>query len=136
MKVLLLSTFCCTLYAQAIVEAAIGTARAGTTTAPAAATGKAISGVFSNLDKALKGAPAASPIPSSTSTSGGSASSASKVGPAAPAKPAGPPKIYEDIKKVEVGLEYDELINRFGPPALEIAGGDGLRKLNYSNKEG
>jgi hypothetical protein len=34
-----------------------------------------------------------------------------------------------------VGLAYDELITRFGPPAMEIAAGEGVQKLTYSSKE-
>jgi hypothetical protein len=132
MRVLILSTLCWSaLHAQALVEAAVATAPSSAAANGAAAVGKATKGVFTNLDKVLKSAPGASST-SSTSAS----STTTTIGPAAPSKPAPPAKIYEDIKKVEVGLAYDELVERFGPPALEIAGTDGARKLTYSGKQG
>ena len=37
---------------------------------------------------------------------------------------------------MEVGLEYDELIKRFGPPALEMEIEGGGKKLTYAGKAG
>jgi hypothetical protein len=106
---------------QTMVEAGLGAGRAATTAAPAAGVGKSIAGAFSNLDKTLK-------------TADKAASSETIVLPK-DAAPSAPAKTYEDIKKAEVGLAYDELITRFGPPAMEIAAGEGVQKLTYSSKE-
>jgi hypothetical protein len=114
-----------TLYAQATVEAGPGAARVATTTAPAAGLGKSLAGIVGSLDKALKPekteAVSATVKPSAT---------------AAPAAPAGPTKVYEDIKKAEVGMEYGVLVDRFGPPSLETASEDGHKSLTDSGKDG
>jgi hypothetical protein len=107
---------------QTMVEAGLGAGRAAASTAPAAGLGKSIAGAMSNLDKTLKTADKAT-------------SSETIVLPKDTA-PTAPAKTYEDIKKVEVGLAYEELVERFGPPSLEIAAGEGVRKLTYSGKEG
>ena len=105
-----------TLYAQAAVEYGLGASRAATSTAPAAGIGKSVAGALSNLDKTIKSADKTSSetivLPKET-------------------KPAAPAKAYEDIAKAEVGLAYDELLDRFGPPAMQITGEDGIRKLTY-----
>ena len=128
LSVLLMVALAGALYGQAAVEAGLGAARAATTTAPAAGVGKGIAGAFGSLDKALKTADKSSSESTTTLVP-------AKSGPAKPAdgKPA---PVYEDIKKVEVGLEYDELIRRFGPPALEVEVEGGGKKLTYSSKIG
>jgi hypothetical protein len=118
-------------YAQTAVEAGLGAARAGTMTAPAKEVGKGIAGAFGNLEKVLKSGDKGQSDTSSSTVTSSKESAGAK--PAAPAKPA---PIYEDIKKVEVGLEYDELIRRFGPPALEVENVGGGKKLTYSSKAG
>jgi hypothetical protein len=109
------------LHAQATVEAGLGAARAATTTAPAAGLGKSLAGIVGSLDKTVKPEKTTEIIPAS-----------GQIG--APAAPAAPAKTYEDIKKAEVGLEYDKLVERFGPPSLETAGEDGRKSLTYSGK--
>ena len=113
------------LHAQATVEYGLGAGRAATTAAPAKDLGKSIAGVLGSLDKTLKNAKSSAETLSITAGSSG-----------AEAKPAAPPKIYEDIKKAEVGTDYDTLISRFGPASLEAAGEDGAKKLTYSGKDG
>ena len=127
MKLMLL--FCAAstmaLHAQATVETGLGAAHAATTTAPAAGLGKSLSGIVGGLDKALKPAQAEIvPVAGKEAT------------PASQAPRAVPAKTYEDLKKAEVGLEYEVLIERFGPPSLETAGEDGRKVLSYSGKEG
>jgi hypothetical protein len=117
MKLLLLwASAAATLYAQAAVEYGLGASRAATSTAPAAGIGKSVAGALSNLDKTIKSAEKNSSetivLPKKT-------------------KAAAPKKTYEDISKAEVGLAYDELLDRFGPPAMQITGEDGIRKLTY-----
>ena len=107
---------------QAMVETGLGAGRAATSAAPAAGLGKAVAGALSNLDKALK------------STDKSAASETIILPKDTP--PTAPAKTYEPIKNAEVGLAYDDLIERFGPPALEIATGAGIRKLTYSGRDG
>jgi hypothetical protein len=125
MKMLLLFSAAAALHAQTMVEA--GTLTGATSGAAAASkgVGKSIGGVFTNLDKTLQAGKAA-------------ASETIIVRDSAPATatPALPAKTYEDIKKAEAGLAYDDLIERFGPPALEVAGAGGVKKLTYSSKNG
>jgi hypothetical protein len=118
------------LQAQTAVEAGLGASRAGTMTAPAKDLGKGIAGAIGNLDKVLKSADKSQPEASSSTVTPVKESAAKQ---AAAVKPA---PVYEDIKKVEVGLEYDELIRRFGPPALEVESVGGGKKLTYSSKMG
>jgi hypothetical protein len=114
------------LHAQAAAEAGLGASRAATTTAPAAGLGKSAAGVFSSLEKTLNQGKTSS----STTTDLTPARNTAPPDKSAPAKP------YEDIKKAETGLEYDELVDRFGPPSLEVAGATGEKKLTYAGKEG
>jgi len=118
---ILLTAAAASLSAQTMVEAGLGAGRAATSTAPAAGVGKSLGGMMNSLDKTLKSADTKSETIIVRDSS-------------APA-PTVPAKTYEDIKKVETGLAYDELIERFGPPSLEIAGTGGVKKLTYSNKE-
>jgi len=114
-----------TLAAQAMVENALGAGRAATTTAPARALGKSVGGVTGSLDKMLKGAP------------GGQSSKVTvRSTSATPKTTAAPARKYEDPKLIEAGLTYDELIQRFGPPALQMTSGPGSSSLNYAGKEG
>jgi hypothetical protein len=108
---------------QTMVEAGLGAGRAATGAAPAAGVGKSIAGALSNLDKTLKAADKSA------------SSSETIVLPKDKPLPA-PAKTYEPIKNAEVGLAYDDLVERFGPPSLEIAAGNGVKKLSYAGKDG
>lgn len=130
--ILLLFAGTSTLFAQAAVEAALGASRATTTAAPAAGLGKSIGGAFGNLDKALKSGDKSG----DTATKPATEVVVVRSSPATAAKPKAPAKTYEDIAKVEVGLDYAELMQRFGPASLEVAGEGGIRKLFYSGKDG
>lgn len=105
------------LSAQTMVEAGLGASRAATSTAPAAGIGKSIAGAMSTLDKTLKSA--------DKSTSSETIVLTKNTPPPASTR------TYEPIAKAEVGLAYAELIERFGKPAMEITGEDGVRKLSY-----
>jgi hypothetical protein len=105
------------LSAQTMVEAGLGASRAATSTAPAAGIGKSIAGAMSNLDKTLKSA--------DKSISSEAIVLTKDTPPPAAAK------TYEPIAKAEVGIAYADLIDRFGKPAMEITGEDGVRKLSY-----
>ncbi len=123
MKFLVLCAAAMTLSGQTMTEYGLGAGRAATTAAPAAGVGKAVAGALTNLDKTIKSAGKTS---SETSEIRGTGIVLPKE-----TKPAAPAKMYEDISKVEVGLAYDELLDRFGPPSMQITGEDGIRKLSY-----
>jgi type IV secretory pathway TrbL component len=129
LSVLLMVALAGALYGQAAVEYGLGASRAATTTAPAAGVGKSVAGAFGSLDKTLKTADKSSSEASSTTTVPSKQWATAKTAD-------GKAPVYEDIKKVEVGLEYDELIKRFGPPALEVEVEGGGKKLTYSSKPG
>ena len=124
-----------TISAQAIVESALGASRAATTTAPARGLSDAAVGIFGSLDKVLKAAQGqeSSSIASSTSRSGRPAASKAKTDPAEATKPA---PVYEDPLGIRVGLGYDELIRRFGPPSMQITSGPDAKTLSYLTKNG
>ncbi len=111
------------LYGQAAVEAGLGAARAATTTAPAQNLAKGIAGAFGSLEKAAGAQPA-----SSTTTTETVLVRSPEVTTLAGA--------IDVISHAEVGMAYDELVRRFGPPSLELAGAEGGRKLTYAGKEG
>jgi hypothetical protein len=115
------------LYGQAAVEAGLGASRAVTSTAPAAGLGKSIGGAFGVLDKTLKS--------DKTADKAGTEVVVVRSMSSAPA-PKTPARTYEDIREAEPGLDYEVLVDRFGPAALEVAGEGGIRKLSYPGKTG
>jgi hypothetical protein len=126
MRILSFLVLAGTLYGQAAVEVGFGASRAATSTAPAAGIGKSIAGAFSSLDKTLKGGQSSDAVTTEVIT----------VRSTLATQPKPSNKTYENIAKVEVGLEYDSLIQRFGPAALEVAGDGGVKKLTYPGKDG
>jgi hypothetical protein len=127
MRIATFLLFAGTLYGQAAVEAGLGAARAVTSTAPAAGLGKSIGGAFGSLDKALKSGQSADQPATEVIVVRSSSTAAA---------PKDPAKTYEDIRKAEAGMEYDELVRRFGPAAIVMAGEGGIRKLSYPGKDG
>jgi hypothetical protein len=127
MRILSVLLFAGALYGQATVEAGLGAGRAATSTAPAAGIGKSIAGAFGSLNKTLNG----------SGQSGDAVKTEIVTVRSTPAtSPKRSAKTYEPIAKAEVGLDYDDLIERFGPAALEVAGEGGAKKLTYPGKDG
>jgi hypothetical protein len=127
MRILSLLLFAGTLYGQAVVEAGLGASRAATSTAPAAGIGKSIAGAFGSLNKTLNASgQSGDTVKTEVVTVRSTLATAPKLSG----------KTYEPIAKAEVGLDYDELIERFGPAALEVAGEGGVKKLTYPGKYG
>jgi hypothetical protein len=130
MRYLILPVFAFGLHAQTMVEYGVGVSRAATSAAPAAGVGKSVKGALKTLDKTLK---------TETSKTENGATQTVILRPAAEEKadqPASPAKVYEDIRKAETGLAYEELVTRFGPPSLEMALADGVKQLTYGSKSG
>ena len=106
--------------AQAVVEAAILGSAAGAAAPGAKGAGAASAGVFEAVRKALAGATQAAQG-GTTGTSPQSSSSATVITldpPSAKAKAAVQPK---DVSGITVGLTREELLERFGPPALKTS---------------
>ena len=132
---------------QATVEAGLGMSGASTGAAAVRNLSESISGALRGLDNAVK--PAGNAItlkPHSPATSGAARSARAiqrkPAGKAAPeperAAPAilPPPQRYEDAAGIEKGIEYEELVGRFGPPSMEIASGDGAKTMSYVSSGG
>jgi len=122
----------CTAEGQTAVEAGMGAARAATTTAPAKGIGKSMSGLAGSLDKALKAGQQGSGGPAAGKATARTAGENLST-PAKSTLPAGPRR--EDPSGIQMGLSYEELIRRFGPPAMEITSELGT-SLSYSGKAG
>ena len=113
---------------QAAVEAGIGAAASSIGTSGARGVGKSIGGAFGKLTESLKS-------PGSTTTTTQSAKPA--VRRADP--PVIPPAlaiVYEDALQIEKGIEREELLRRFGPPALQIASGSEEQTMSYHSVGG
>jgi hypothetical protein len=124
---------------QAVLEYGLGASRAATSTAPAAGLGKSISGLAGSLDKAVKAAgkqgsekqPAA-PTTAAVAAQPPSVTPSTAVDP--PPVPSPAPN-WEDPSGIEPGLNYDDLVHRFGPSSMAIT--DGVEQsLTYRGKDG
>lgn len=126
-------------HGQAVAE--YGIAAAGLSTGAVAAKGlkAGAAGALTKLEKASdpkgvvsSGAPAAgnartrSPKTTATPTK-----AAAELAPVEP-----PAANYEDASGIKAGIEYSEVIRRFGPPALEITAGPSSKILSYHGKNG
>lgn len=47
-----------------------------------------------------------------------------------------PKPTYEDPNQIKVGMDYDELLRRFGPPTIAFAHGPSGKTLSYFSKDG
>lgn len=117
---------------QATVESGLGAARAAGAAGPAKGIAKSMSGLSVALDKALKpGQPASDEQPLAATTSKPQAKTPSTSAAASPA----PSPNWEDPSAVQPGLGYQELVRRFGPPAMAIT--DSAESfLTYRGKDG
>jgi hypothetical protein len=116
------------LSAQAAAEAALGAGSAATMAAPAKGMGKSVAKTVEGLNQLLQkdGQPGAA--------ARGSVTSGSSIKPAeTKAAEVKPEVVYEDPAGIRKGMEYSELIRRFGPPALKMTTGEG-EILAYARK--
>jgi len=115
------------LHGQTAVEAALGASRAAITTAPAKDVGKALSGFLGCMDTFLRPA----------QPQGSGDTSVVTVVPAAKmATPKADVRTYEDPKLIQPGMAYDDLLRRFGPPAMELTTASGHKGLLYAGRDG
>lgn len=154
--VLFLATVCPTAVGQAVAEYGLGAGRAATTTAPAGKIATGISGAFESLSKAAgadsgTAAPgSASPTPAAPRTAAhktgrrtptrqptiASKAATPEATPATPPAPAPPAPVYEDPRQIQPGIEYNELLHRFGPPSMSVTTESGTSTLWYSSDHG
>jgi len=135
---LLLFALPAVLAAQAAVEYAAGAARAATTTAaPAQSIGKSTGGAFDKLNRTLQDTQKTTPAPPKAASSRVAAPKSAAVQPVsvAPAPAPKPEVAYEDPSGIQEGIEYAEVIRRFGPPSLMVTAGQGQETLCYAQKD-
>jgi hypothetical protein len=131
---------------QTMVEAAGLGAAASNGAAGARSTGKSISGAFRKLDKALKSAdsttdskedpPPAGSKPAHPAPKQKAAAEARSVPERAAPEAVAPQPQYEDAAGIQKGMGSDELLRRFGPPVMRIAGGGPTTTMTYLGKAG
>jgi hypothetical protein len=112
---------------QAVVEYSLGAGRAGAAAASKKNAGKAIGSVFENLAKTLekgKKPEAARSSRSKVSQPTGKTSE-DAIGSS-----------FEDPGKIQPGIEYEELLRRFGRPQLETVDSQDARTMWYSGQTG
>jgi len=136
-----------TAAAQATVEYGLGAARGSMSAAPAKGVGNAIGGLAGSLEKLFKSGPSGSeteaesarptPVRKTVTKSAPAAAKARTPAPAPSAVEAAPPPKpnWEDPAGIQTGMSYQDLVSRFGPPALAISGDEG-RLLTYAGKSG
>jgi hypothetical protein len=85
--------------------------------------GTSIGGAFGKLNEALKS-------PGSATTTPAAKPAVRRADP--PIIPAAATAVvYEDALQIEKGVEREELLRRFGPPALQIASGSEEQTMSY-----
>lgn len=50
------------------------------------------------------------------------------------ANPGKPVRGFEDPRRIVAGLEYNDMVRRFGPPNMRVVDGPGRTSLSYSSK--
>jgi hypothetical protein len=131
--------------AQTVVEYGAGAGAAATATAGAKGAGNSIGAAFESVGKALKQAqdqtPKAEPATNArpATTAPGAAKPKTEVikeaeGPAVSAPT--PPPSYEDAMGIQKGMSCEEVVRRFGPPAMAFATEDDAKTMSYASKAG
>ena len=117
------------LHGQAMVEAGLAVSQTAGTAAAAKGVGTALGGLMGGKEKLLQ----------TMQQQVGKAEGTSAVTLVPPEKMATPKddgRTYEDPKLIQPGLAYDELVQRFGPPAMEMTTAPGRKSLMYAGKDG
>lgn len=116
---------------QAAAEAALGAGASSVGTAGAGGVGKAIGGILRSLDKTINSAD-----PAKSTTVSRTPPRSTAKSPRATPQPPTPPPSYEDATEIEKGMPLDDVLRRFGPPAMQIASGDDKQTMTYVGKSG
>jgi hypothetical protein len=118
---------CLPAFGQAIVESSAASALATGAAAGAKGVGASIKGIARSLDAALE--PASRTASASPSTSSITVSVKSTNAGKPPS--AAPKAVYEAAAGIETGITREELLRRFGPPAMQITGEDGATAMTF-----
>ena len=122
------------LCGQAMVERALGTARAAGAASAGSSAGKSVGGIFDNVNRTLK--KAGSPPQESVSKTPAAKRKESQEQPAAEREAARSTKTWEDPANITPGLELEELLLRFGEPAMRVTASQGAQTLYYVTRNG
>jgi hypothetical protein len=120
---------------QASVEYGLGAANASGSAGALKGLGDTINAALGNSEKIITPPTTTVIVPADTKTT----TPATKARPGAKTAPPAPPApkpVYEDPRQIEVGLKYDELIRRFGPPSMAVTNDGDSRTFTYMSKGG
>jgi hypothetical protein len=138
------ATVCPPAIGQAVTEYSLGVGRAATTAAPVRNAAGAIAGALENLSKAAgadSSAASSQSSPSSSETRRPAARTTRSRALAKSARPAdrpaaaAPAPVYEDPRLIQAGMEYDEMVRRFGPPSMLVTTAPGTSTVWYAGRE-
>jgi hypothetical protein len=115
---------------QTAVEAGVAAGASSTGAAGARGAGKAIGGVFRNLNDTLKTTGSTGAAKTGSPATSRSTKPSTVRKPATPAAPP-PTTTYEDAREIQKGIGYEELVRRFGPPAMQIASANDAQTMSY-----
>jgi hypothetical protein len=124
-------------FGQAMVEAAGASSAASGSAGALKALGDTIKGTLGGADNTLKATSTTTVV--HTSEPATPTRSKSKTGAkngVAPAAPAAPKPVYEDPQQIQTGISYEDVMHRFGPPAMSWTEESGATKLTYLTKAG
>jgi len=125
---------------QTMVEYAAGAGAAAAAAAGSKGVGASIGAAFDTVSKALKQgqdpAPKAEPATKARPTAAKPKTEAIKEAEGPAAAPAAPAPSYEDAMGIQKGMSCEELVRRFGPPAMSFATEDDAKTMSYSSKAG
>jgi len=123
---------------QAMGEAAAAASASSTGAAGARSVGKSIGGMFGKVNDTLKSTDhsAASSTTSTKSSPRKAGKTSSPPQKSAPPAEAAPAPSYEDAMRIQKGIGYEELLRRFGPPAMQIAAENDAQTMSYIGKSG
>jgi hypothetical protein len=126
--------------AQTVVEYGAGAGAAATAAGPAKGLSTGIGAAFESVSKALKQPQDQTPKaePATTARPATAAKPKTEVikEAAAAAAPAAPPPSYEDAAGIQKGMSCEEVVRRFGPPAMAFATEDDAKTMSYASKAG
>jgi hypothetical protein len=130
----LLAAFCGAARAQAVAEYGRMARQSSTATGKAYHTSKEIGGVWKSLDKTLNSSP--DNIGSRQTSSGVTARSKNVRSRTVAVKPSrSSMMVYEDPEQIPAGIDYEELVRRFGPSSFEVTDSAGITTVSYRSKE-
>jgi len=127
--------------AQTVVEYGAGAGAAATAAAPAKGAGSSIAGAFESVSKALKQAQDQAPKAEPSTNAHAATTTPAKPKTELIKEPVGhaaatPAPSYEDALGIQKSMSCEEMVRRFGPPAMAFATEDDAQTMSYASKAG